>query len=81
MTTETQTLNLSVCGEKHQADLPAVGRVITPASTDTWQPISHTHLIDRMRDGVKAHNLDIVQEYHCLHRGGQRYSVTSVCSK
>jgi hypothetical protein len=47
--------------------------VPTPASTDTWTPIPHTALIERVEDTLKSDGLTIVRQTHSLTRGGNRY--------
>ena len=47
--------------------------VPTPDATDTWTPIPHTALIERVEDTLKSDGLSIVNQTHSLTRGGNRY--------
>jgi hypothetical protein len=47
--------------------------VPTPDATDTWTPIPHTALIERVEDTLKSDGLTIVNQTHSLTRGGNRY--------
>ena len=43
-------LNLNICGGEHtKVGFDEVCAVETPSSTETWRPISHSYLIDRVR--------------------------------
>jgi hypothetical protein len=50
-----------------------VENVPTPDATDTWTPIPHTALIERIEDTLKSDGLSIVQQTHSLTRNGNRY--------
>ena len=50
-----------------------VENVPTPDATDTWTPIPHTALIERIEDTLKSDGLSIVNQVHSLTRGGSRY--------
>ena len=66
--------NLSICGsEKTIVDFNDVNKVNTPGSTPSWQPISHSFLIDKTKEMLVNSGLQIVQEMHSLARGGLRY--------
>ena len=60
------------CGAA-KVDRAAVEIVPTPAATQTWTPIPHTTLIERVEDTLKSDGLSIVQQTHSLTRGGNRY--------
>jgi hypothetical protein len=47
--------------------------VPTPDATDTWTPIPHMSLIERIEDTLKSDGLTIVNQTHSLTRGGNRY--------
>src|SRR6266576_2541482 len=50
-----------------------VDNVPTPDATDTWPPIPHSSLIERVTDTLKGDGLSIVNQTHSLTRGGSRY--------
>jgi len=60
------------CGAA-KVERAAVETVPTPDSTDTWTPIPHTALIERVEDTLKSDGLSIVNQTHSLTRGGNRY--------
>jgi len=60
------------CGAA-KVERAAVEIVPTPAATQTWTPIPHTTLIERVEDTLKSDGLSIVQQTHSLTRGGNRY--------
>ena len=65
-------IDLSVCGSK-QVDFDAIKAVQTPKKTESWQPIGHAFLVDRVQSQIKENGWDIVDSYHSLHRFGLRY--------
>lgn len=56
-----------------EVDFSALANVIVPAATDTWQPIPHDSLVNRVREGLSNANLEIVGETHALAKDGNRY--------
>jgi hypothetical protein len=65
-------INLSVCATK-ESSFEDVKAVATPQATDSWQPISHSFLVDRVQNQMQDNGWEIVNTYHSLHRYGQRY--------
>lgn len=47
--------------------------VPTPDATDTWTPIPHTALIERVEDTLKSDGLRIVNQTHSMTKQGLRY--------
>ena len=45
----------------------------TPAATETWQPISHSSLLNQVEKSLGGSGLSIVEEAHGLSHDGQRY--------
>jgi hypothetical protein len=45
----------------------------TPRPTDTWQPIPHIELIERVEETLQLNQLDIGNVAHALSHGGARY--------
>jgi hypothetical protein len=70
MTTKTDLM--LHCGAA-KVERAAVEIVPTPDATDTWTPIPHTALIERVEDTLKSDGLTIVTQTHSLTRGGNRY--------
>jgi Domain of unknown function (DUF932) len=69
----TKTTDLILhCGAS-KVERAAVEIVPTPAATETWTPIPHTALIERVEDTLKSDGLSIVSQTHSLTRGGNRY--------
>lgn len=67
-------LNLNICGGEHtKVGFDEVCAVETPQATETWRPISHSYLIDRVRTHLDDNGYEIVAENHNLARFGQRY--------
>lgn len=60
------------CGAS-KVDLADVENVPTPAGTDTWTPIPHSALIDRVESTLVADGLRVVNQAHSLTRNGARY--------
>jgi len=60
------------CGAA-KVERPEVEIVPTPESTDTWTPIPHMALIERVEDTLRGNGLEIVNQTHSLTRGGDRY--------
>ena len=54
-------------------DSTEVQKTPTPAPTETWMPIPHFALIERLREIVGNAGLTITQEAHALARNGLRY--------
>lgn len=66
--------NLRICGsEKTIVDFTEVNEVVTPEPTESWQPISHSFLVNKTREMLVNSGLSVVQEMHSLARGGLRY--------
>lgn len=69
----TKTTDLILhCGAS-KVERTEVENVPTPDATDTWTPIPHTALIERVEDTLKSDGLSIVNQVHSLTRGGNRY--------
>ena len=68
----TNRINLSVCATK-ESSFKEIQAVKTPEATDSWQPISHAFLVDRVQKQMQDNGWEIVDTYHSLHRYGQRY--------
>ena len=69
----TKTTDLILhCGAS-KVERAEVENVPTPDATDTWTPIPHTALIERVEDTLKSDGLSIVNQTHSLTRGGNRY--------
>lgn len=68
----TKKIDLSVCGTK-QVDFSEVKSVETPEATESWRPIGHSFLVNRVQDQIQDNGWEIVDTYHSLHRFGQRY--------
>jgi hypothetical protein len=60
------------CGA-HACPRAALDTVKTPAPTQTWQPIAHTHLIEEVERIIAVNGLRILGEGHSLSHGGNRY--------
>jgi hypothetical protein len=67
-----QTNLILHCGAS-KVERADVDNVPTPDATDTWTPIPHTALIERVEDTLKSDGLTIVNQTHGLTRGGDRY--------
>ena len=65
-------INLKVCSTK-ESSFNEVKAVATPQATESWQPISHAFLVDRVQNQMQDNGWEIVDTYHSLHRFGQRY--------
>ena len=66
-------LNLLLhCGGE-QVERAQVDEIITPEATETWQPISHSSLIDQVGRGLANTGYRIVNEAHALVKDGARY--------
>lgn len=66
-------LNLTLHCGGHKVESHEIMHVPTPPATDTWFPIPHTALIERLRGLVVDAGMNIVEEVHALARDGQRY--------
>ena len=72
--TETQKVNLRICGsESTRATFEEVESVKTPEATETWRPIGHSFLIDKVKNRLEATGFKVENEAHNLARNGQRY--------
>ena len=60
------------CGA-HAVDLDEVKKTKTPLSTQTWTPIPHDQLIQRVHLALDASRLTIGTQAHSLSHEGQRY--------
>lgn len=60
------------CGG-HAVESTEVQQVATPLATDSWHPIPHFALVERLREIVADAGMSITQEAHALARGGLRY--------
>ena len=65
-------IDLSVCGTK-QVPFSEIKSVNTPQATESWQPIGHAFLVDRVQNQIEENGWSIKDTYHSLHRFGQRY--------
>lgn len=65
-------IDLSVCGTK-EVDFSEIQSVETPTATESWRPIGHSFLVDRVQNQIQDNGWEIVDTYHSLHRFGQRY--------
>lgn len=66
-------LNLTLHCGGHEVNRAALMGVQTPEATDTWFPIPHTALVDRLHGLIHDSGMSIVDEKHALARDGQRY--------
>jgi hypothetical protein len=66
-------LNLTLHCGGHEVESTALTSIATPASTDSWHPIPHMTLVERLRELVASSGMEIVQEKHAIARDGQRY--------
>src|SRR5215831_7040700 len=70
---DTKTIDLTLhCGAA-KVERSEVETVPTPEPTDTWTPIPHLALIERVEETLKANGLSIVRQVHSMTRGGLRY--------
>jgi hypothetical protein len=60
------------CGG-HLATRDEVETTLTPSPTDTWQPIPHIELIERVEEALELNKLEIGKVAHALSHGGARY--------
>jgi hypothetical protein len=60
------------CGAK-AVSRRAVQKVVTPFPTDTWTPIPHMELIQRVEHTLKSNRLTIGTQAHSLGHEGMRY--------
>lgn len=56
-----------------RATLEQVQQVVTPAATDSWQPIAHAELIEQTVDRFAGFGWSIAKQEHALFRDGARY--------
>jgi len=66
-------LNLMLHCGGHAVETSEINNVVTPTATDSWFPIPHMSLIERLRGLVVDAGMSIVEEKHALARDGQRY--------
>jgi len=66
-------LNLTLHCGGHSVESTEVQAVATPMATDSWMPIPHFSLVERLREIVTDAGMEITQEAHALARGGLRY--------
>lgn len=57
----------------HAATREQVAAVVTPQSTDTWQPISHETIIATAQAALASRGLMVKEEGYGLWAGGQRF--------
>lgn len=69
--TRTNIMSLIIC--KNKVSYEELLGVETPAATESHTPICHALLVKLIREAVSNAGLEIVEEEHGLHRGGQRY--------
>lgn len=60
------------CGG-HLATRAEVANTSTPSPTNTWQPIPHIELIERVEEALKLNKLEIGNVAHALSHEGARY--------
>ena len=60
------------CGA-HAVPRSALGAVITPDATRSWQPVPHEELVARVEDVLPSYGLSVAQEAHALTHDGGRY--------
>ena len=65
-------IDLSVCGTK-RCDINEVRSVSTPEATESWRPIGHDFLINKVQTQIENNGWEVQDTYHSLHRYGQRY--------
>jgi len=66
-------LNLILHTGGQEAGYDEVLAVRTPDATDTWTPIPHKLLLDRVVEGMNTSGLQVVQMVHGLWKDGLRY--------
>ncbi len=60
------------CGG-HLATREEVKMTSTPSPTNTWQPIPHIELVERVEEALELNKLEIGNVAHALSHGGARY--------
>ena len=60
-------------GGSQVVDRSAIALVATPEPTQTWTPIPHTALIDRVEETLRSDGLTITKQAHNLTKDGARY--------
>jgi len=68
-----KSLNLCLHAGGSEVAFADLMNVRTPSATDTWHPIPHHDLVNRVRVGLNNANLEIVKETHALAKEGNRY--------
>ena len=68
-----KSLNLMLHCGGHEATRDEVVGAETPSATDTWHPIPHISLIDKVVDQMQQAGLIVSQTVHGLWKGGLRY--------
>src|SRR5688572_23823088 len=66
-------LNLILHAGAHKVERNEIEMVKTPDSTNTWTPIPHHSLINKVEGYLKRSSFEVVAEAHGLTRDGQRY--------
>ena len=61
----TKKIDLSVCGTK-EVDFSEVESVKTPEATESWQPIDHSDLVNRVQDQIQENKWKIVDTHDLL---------------
>jgi molybdopterin-guanine dinucleotide biosynthesis protein A len=70
----TKKVNLHICGsESTRVSFDQVGEVKTPEATETWRPIGHDFLVDKVKSRLGETGFEVVNETHNLARNGLRY--------
>jgi len=67
------TLDLSLLGGGDRISRIELAQVSTPDSTETYRPISHHSLVNRLEDQLNNINQRIVQEQHLITNKGNHY--------
>ena len=70
MSNQVMSLAAYKCDEVNR---PALEGVLMPEATDTYQPISHSWLLNQLEDGVREMGMVFGSEHHGLSHDGLRY--------
>lgn len=68
-----KALNLMLHAGGQAVDAAALAAVATPDPTQSWHPIPHAMLVDRVKDTLVGRGIKVVGEAHGLARDGARY--------
>jgi hypothetical protein len=68
-----QKLNLMLHCGANEVDRNTIEMTPTPGATDSWHPIPHAELLDRVYSAMDKRNLEIVQEAFALSHEGDRF--------